>query len=119
MRNIGHKLLLSSLVMIVGASTACAGILVGFQHSNDSVIGLRGSIGINDWERTTSFADSVFLPSVSQIEKMNNSSMMLDENGLLLDHMATGSVGGKNIEKTVVWDRFDGTGKQIANGLTD
>ena len=119
MRNIGHKLLLSSLVMIVGASTACAGLLVGFQHSNDSVIGLRGSIGINDWERSRSFADEVFLPSVSQIEKMNNSGLMLDENGYPLDMMATGSVGGNNVEKIVVWDRFDGAGKQIRNGLTD
>lgn len=119
MRNIGHKLLLSSLVTIVGASTACAGLLVGFQHSTDSVIGLRGSIGINDWERSSSFVDDVFLPSVSQIEKMNNSGMMLDENGSPLDQMATGSVGGKSVKKIVVWDRFDGDGKQIPNGLTD
>lgn len=80
---------------------------------------MRGSIGINDWQHSNSFADDVFLPNVSQIEKMNNSSMMLDESGAPLDHMATGSVGGKSVEKIVVWDRFDGAGKQIPNGLTD
>lgn len=119
MRNIGHKLLLSSLVMIVGASTACAGILVGFQHSSDSVIGLRGSIGLNDWESSSSFVDDVFLPSVSQIERMANSGMARDGEGLPLDQMTTGSVDGKDVEKIVVWDRFNADGKQIPNGLTD
>ncbi|PCI04207.1 MAG: hypothetical protein COB78_07695 [Hyphomicrobiales bacterium] len=119
MRNIGHKLLLSSLVMIVGVSTACAGILVGFQHSADSVIGLRGSIGLNDWERSNSFIGGVFLPDVSHLEAMARSGMMMDENGFPLDHMITGNVDGRNIEKTVVWDRFDASGKQISNGLTD
>lgn len=119
MRNIGHKLLLSSLVMIVGASTACAGILVGFQHSTDSVIGLRGSIGLNDWERSKSFTDGVFLPDISHLEAMARSGMAMDENGFLLDQMATGSVGGESVEKIVVWDRFDANGKQISNGLTD
>lgn len=119
MRNIGHKLLLSSLVMIVGASTACAGILVGFQHSTDSVIGLRGSIGLNDWERSSSFVDDVFLPSVSQIERMANSGIAQDREGFPLDPMTTGSVDRTNVEKIVVWDRFDGEGKKIPNGLTD
>lgn len=119
MRNIGHKLLLSSLVMIVGASTACAGILVGFQHSADSVIGLRGSIGMNDWERSNSFVDEVFLPNVSQIEQMANNGMTLDEDGFPLDQMITSSIRRKTVEKFVVWDRFDSSGKQIPNGLTD
>lgn len=119
MRNIGHKLLLSSLVMIVGASTACAGILVGFQHSSDSVIGLRGSIGLNEWKPSSSFVDDVFLPGVSQIERLARSGTAQDGDGFPLDQMMTGSVGENGIEKTVIWDRFNADGKQIPNGLTD
>lgn len=118
MRNIGHKLLLSSLVLIVGASTACAGILVGFQRPGESFIGLRGSIGIDDWERSPIY-DDVFLPDMSQIERMANSGSALDNDGFPLDQMATGSIGGKRVEKEIIWERFDSRGSQVPNGLTD
>ncbi|MBL4891945.1 MAG: hypothetical protein JKX91_08995, partial [Rhizobiaceae bacterium] len=78
-----------------------------------------GSIGLNDWERSNTFSSGVFLPSVSQIEQMARSGVMQDKDGFPLDQVITGSIEGKNIEKIVVWDRFDGDGKQIPNGLTD
>lgn len=123
MRKIGQKLLLSSLLFMIGVSDASSGFLMDQKQANLSIGELRGTIGLESWIPTVPsryskakpqkiVSGEVYLPDLTQIAKLANSVTVYDDQGMPLDMVATGSVG-ENLIKEVVWERFNNRGNHL------
>ena len=123
MRNTGRKLLLSSLILIAGISSANAGFVADAQEATLKVGVLRGSIGMESWAEAPSpmsnkpspldrLSGHVFLPDMAQIAELANTNPVLDDEGNPLDMVTTAGIGDDS-EKEVVWERFNKRGKPL------
>lgn len=123
MRNTGRKLLLSSLILIAGISSANAGFVADAQEATLKVGVLRGSIGMESWAEAPSpmenrtnplalLSGHVFLPDIAQIAELANANPVLDDEGNPLDMVTTAGIGD-NSKKEVVWERFNRRGKHL------